>query len=124
MDKKYHPEADVATERGHVGDFGRDFPPDAPAPSPGADLPQYRCRQQVKALKIKSIIRSTLQTDGQTDVDATLVFENSRFPDIEVDEDFLRRCKPEASGYYVRYADGYESFSRAEAFEDGYTLVT
>ena len=29
----------------------------------------------------------------------------------------------EAGGYYVRYPDGYESWSPAEAFEEGYTLV-
>ena len=32
-----------------------------------------------------------------------------------------RAAKP--GGYYVRYPDGYESWSPAEAFEDGYTLV-
>ena len=32
-------------------------------------------------------------------------------------------AKHEAGGYYVRYPDGYESWSPAEAFEEGYTLV-
>jgi hypothetical protein len=30
---------------------------------------------------------------------------------------------PIAGGYYVRYADGFESWSPAEAFEGGYTLL-
>ena len=36
------------------------------------------------------------------------------------------QCSLEAlhlRGYYVRYADGYESFSPADVFEDGYTAI-
>ena len=30
---------------------------------------------------------------------------------------------PQAGGYYVVYADGYQSFSPAQAFEEGYTRI-
>ena len=37
---------------------------------------------------------------------------------------YYRQAQPSKSGgYYVRYPDGYESWSPAEAFEEGYTLV-
>jgi len=40
-----------------------------------------------------------------------------------VSAEYMEKHKPIPGGYYVKYADGYESFSPAEAFEDGYTLV-
>jgi hypothetical protein len=38
---------------------------------------------------------------------------------------FNTRSKPmpEVGWYYVQYPDGYESFSPAAAFEEGYTLI-
>ena len=36
---------------------------------------------------------------------------------IRVSDEYLTKHQPHAGGYYVIYADGYESFSRAEAFE-------
>lgn len=37
-----------------------------------------------------------------------------------LEQEWVRRHKPEAGGYLVRYADGYMSFSPKEVFEDGY----
>ena len=42
---------------------------------------------------------------------------------IEVSPEYMKKHQPTIGGYYVRYADGYESFSPAEAFESGYTAV-
>ena len=39
------------------------------------------------------------------------------------DEAYLDKHEPQAGGYYVRYADGYESWSPAEAFENGYMPI-
>ena len=36
---------------------------------------------------------------------------------------FMARHQPEVGGYFVRYEDGYESFSPAAAFESGYTRL-
>jgi hypothetical protein len=33
------------------------------------------------------------------------------------------RSNPQIGGYYVLYEDGYESFSPADAFESGYSLI-
>jgi hypothetical protein len=44
-------------------------------------------------------------------------------PSIPVNAEYLQKHKPRVGGYYVRYADGYESFSPAQAFEEGYTLM-
>lgn len=40
-----------------------------------------------------------------------------------VDVSYLNKHKPEPGGYYVRYEDGYESYSPPEAFEAGYTRI-
>ena len=36
---------------------------------------------------------------------------------------FVQKHNPQSGGYYVRYEDGYESYSPAEAFESGYTPI-
>lgn len=35
----------------------------------------------------------------------------------------MAKHKPVAGGYFVVYEDGYESFSPAKAFEEGYTRI-
>lgn len=42
---------------------------------------------------------------------------------VTVDQAYLEKHQPQVSGYYVKYVDGYESWSPAEAFEDGYTKI-
>lgn len=45
---------------------------------------------------------------------------------IEVDEDLARRVTKggqAVGGYYVRYLDGYQSWSPADAFEGGYAAI-
>jgi len=44
-------------------------------------------------------------------------------PFVPKDRKYFERCSVQAGGYYVVYKDGYESFSPAEAFEEGYTLI-
>jgi hypothetical protein len=41
---------------------------------------------------------------------------------VRVDGAYVAKHNPQVGGYYVRYEDGYESWSPAEAFEAGYTL--
>ena len=36
---------------------------------------------------------------------------------------YVEKHAPRVGGYFVRYDDGYESFSPAAAFEGGYTSV-
>jgi hypothetical protein len=53
-----------------------------------------------------------------------IVPEEGGFAPVEVSLEYMRKHKPFAGGYYVRYADGYESFSPPAAFETGYTRVS
>lgn len=82
-----------------------------------APVPRYRCHKEVGALKIKTI---HMKMDGTGDADIT--FEN--FPDsINVEARWLGKHEPKVGGYFVVYADGYTSFSPADAFETGYTPI-
>jgi hypothetical protein len=42
---------------------------------------------------------------------------------IGVSPDYIRKHNPQPGGYFVVYDDGYQSFSPAEAFEEGYRLA-
>lgn len=80
-----------------------------------AEMPRYQCHKQVWALKIREV-RS--QAPG-----AIIVPDDAGYSEFDVDEDYMQKHKPAAGGYYVVYKDGYQSFSPAEAFEDGYTRL-
>ena len=41
----------------------------------------------------------------------------------EVPDNFFARGFPQVGDYYVRYEDGYESWSPTKAFEEGYTRI-
>lgn len=82
------------------------------------EMPKYKCHKEVWALKIKDIT----ETDSVANI-VKLHFENQLYAPIEVNPDWYYKHKPKVGGYYVVYKDGYSSFSPAEAFEDGYTLV-
>ena len=88
------------------------------APSPEV-LPEYQCHKRVRAVKIKYI---TLDGAG---IGAYLIPEEN-IPGVEriwVDPGYMRKHNPQPGGYYVRYKDGYQSFSPAEAFEEGYVRM-
>lgn len=78
------------------------------------EMPRYRCHKEVWALKIKAVERDAI---------TLLHFEEPGYAPIQVSYAFDTKHRPEAGGYYVVYKDGYASFSPAEAFEDGYTLI-
>ncbi|MGA3098120.1 MAG: hypothetical protein ABSF25_16820 [Bryobacteraceae bacterium] len=79
------------------------------------DLPRYRCHKEVCAFKIGSVITPL---EGKY-----LLAPEGSGPAVEVGTGYLQKHKPEIGGYYVRYADGYESFSPAKAFEEGYSPI-
>jgi hypothetical protein len=88
------------------------------------ELPKYRCHKEVWALKIKQVIPSSKAGTGYLNPHTVrLVFEDERYFGWEMSEEYVRKHEPKAGGYWVRYADGYESWSPAEAFESGYTLI-
>lgn len=80
------------------------------------ELPQYRCHKVVRALKIKAIRSGDYSN-------SIITPEDEGYVEFEVSPEYRRKHKPEVGGYYVYYDDGYQSFSPAEAFEEGYTLI-
>lgn len=73
-------------------------------------LPAYTSHKIVRAAKIAAIDfgeRLDLMPLGVAEVGAAWVAKHN----------------PQPGGYYVAYADGYSSYSPAEAFESGYTPV-
>lgn len=75
-------------------------------------LPEYQSIKVVGAAKIIEVGADTL----------TLALHKTAI-EITVGEDYMVKHKPEVGGYFVRYKDGYESYSPAEAFEEGYLSI-
>lgn len=99
--------------------------------NPSAPMPQYECHKKVWALKINEVIchadadpSISIEEFAKTDKfqGCHLMVENP-FSPIPVDAEWYRKNKPQAGGYYVVYKDGYTSYSPADAFEEGYTLI-
>lgn len=84
-------------------------------------MKRYTSHKEVDAAKIKAV--GELKTDTQT---RTLALEGEV---MQVNEDWYQKhsdqgTKDLVGGYFVRYADGYGSWSPAEAFEAGYKEIT
>lgn len=77
-------------------------------------IPQYQSVKHVHAFKIESI---TLVSGGYL-----LSPKNSQCG-VLVDKAYFDKHQPKTDGYYVRYEDGYQSWSPAAAFESGYVLL-
>lgn len=81
-------------------------------------LPKYRCHKVVHALKIAKV-----QWHGNSTL-IELVPEDGRYAPLLRSLDWVQSRKADsAPGYWVRYEDGYESWSPVDAFEKGYTLI-
>lgn len=78
-------------------------------------LPRWKCHKEVGAFKIAIIDFSG--PDG-----ALLVGKDYTYA-VRVGREYFRKHRPEVGGYYVAYKGGYESFSPAQDFEDGYTPI-
>ncbi len=85
-----------------------------------ADFPQYKCHKRVWALKIRSI---TKKAEGLAPGRAWFCPEGERYSRFSVTAEYMKKHEPQVGGYWVLYEDGYESFSPADVFERGYTLV-
>lgn len=87
-----------------------------------AQMPQYQCHKKVWALKILNVVDPTKPGD-ETDGSRIIIPQDEGFAPFKVDNEYVRKHKPEAGGYYVVYADGYKSYSPANAFEEGYARL-
>lgn len=89
---------------------------DSTTNAPQREMPRYISQKVVHALKI-AFIQDVPREDG-----VGLIFDkDSGFAPIVVTREWMSSRRAEAGGYYVVYADGYTSWSPAEAFEQGNT---
>ena len=79
------------------------------------EMPKYNCHKQVHALKIKLV--GANEDDGH----GLITPEDEGHGAFKVSAEYMAKHSPQNGGYYVRYKDGYESYSPAEAFEEGYS---
>lgn len=75
-------------------------------------MQSFKCHKTVQAGKIISINPSAEAFD--------LLLDSDR---VMVPKAYMEKHSPEVGGYFVRYEDGYESYSPAQAFEAGYTAL-
>lgn len=88
-------------------------------------MPLYQCHKQVRALKIKEIIKKPVSLgEHYNGFTYDLVFEDQDFPPYTITAQFMKRSHCKVGGYFIQYEDGYLSYSPAEAFEDGYTRLS
>jgi hypothetical protein len=98
--------------------------------SASVQMPHYKCHKDVWALKIRDISDPT-QPGNESDGSRLLIFEEPGYGARRVSREFVRKHLPHCEdslgsrqyigGYFVVYKDGYESFSPAQAFEEGYS---
>lgn len=82
-------------------------------------LPRYRSR---KAAIVEAARIIDVETPLEGPASLLVALPNGAATTVEVSLDYVAKHAPEAGGYYVRYQDGYESWSPAAEFERGYTL--
>ena len=89
-----------------------------------AQMPQYQSHKKVSALKIAKIERhNENDPNAETNGSWMITPEEEGYAPFRVDQSYMAKHKPQVGGYYVVYADGYQSWSPAKAFEDGYTRI-
>lgn len=82
------------------------------------ELPRYQSHKKVRALKIAAI---EIHENGA----ATIAPKDEGVAPIKTKSLYGGRFQGNENdlGYYVRYENGYETWSPTEAFENGYTLI-
>lgn len=84
-----------------------------------SQLPKYQCHKQVRAFKIAQITKGCEECgDG-----SILIPEGGINAGFMVQKDWMEKHSPEVGGYYVVYDSDYSSYSPADAFESGYSLI-
>ena len=85
-------------------------------------MPKYKCHKEVWALKIRSVAYERAE---QWPSAAILTVEEEGYEPVHVSQEYVEKHKPQVGGYFVVYEpDGYQSFSPADVFEAGYTLIS
>lgn len=79
-------------------------------------LPLYQSHKQVRGGKIVDIKHFGPSSSS------ILTLHNGA--QRRVSSEYVEKHDPQIGGYYVLYEDGYESWSPAEAFENGHTQIS
>jgi hypothetical protein len=79
------------------------------------NLPKWQCHKVVEAVQIYAI--------ALFEHKAGYKLSTLEAYDIAVSIEYYAKHHPQVGGYYVKYEDGYESYSPKEAFEQGYTRI-
>lgn len=88
-----------------------------------AEMPRYKCHKVVHALKIGRVEPRPRPDNEENDGSFVITPVEVGYAPFGVDHSYMEKHSPQPGGYYVVYADGYKSYSPAEAFEAGYTLI-
>jgi hypothetical protein len=86
------------------------------------EMPRYRSHKTVWALKIARVEPMPI-ADASADTAYQLHFEDKGYAPRSVSGSWFTKHLPQAGGYFVVYQDGYESYSPAKAFDEGYTRI-
>ena len=94
-------------------------------------LPRYICHKQVNAGKIGAITIAVQVQDGPVDdfligvlpPGVDVLSPGVELVAVRVPRSWKDRHNPEIGGYLIAYDDGYLSYSPAEAFEAGYSII-
>jgi hypothetical protein len=84
-------------------------------------LPMFRSVKDVRAFKIRELREAIDSTPGAFRV--SIVPDDPAIPSVSVPAAWVTRHNPQEGGYFVRYEDGYCSYSPPAAFEDGYIRI-
>lgn len=82
-------------------------------------MKKYTCHKTVEAFKIERIRFSSAGGNWLFAQDTR--DEGQEVESVHVTNEYIEKHDPHVGGYYVKYADGYESFSPTGPFEAGYT---
>lgn len=89
-----------------------------------SELPRWKCHKEVMGFKIALVEKVP---DPEILGFKVYLTDQDRKYNVLVTGEYLKRHSRDregatlVGGYYVRYEDGYESWSPAKAFEDGYS---
>ena len=90
------------------------------------EMPRYQSHKKVWAFQIASIEydHDKAHAEGrETDGSAIITPVEDGYAPFKIDRIYVDKHDPQPGGYHVVYDDGYLSWSPAEAFEGGYTLI-
>ena len=87
-------------------------------------LPRYQSHKIVEAAPIIAYERTEpCAVWVRSHLNVTTHIDEAQTEKIGVPSDYFARGVPGIGDYFVRYEDGYMSWSPKQAFEDGYALV-